>query len=110
MLITALDDEDAQNVQLAARYLGSMRVRGAVQALAAVTMGEGRGNREPAVRIEAIEALGRIGSDEARPVLERLAGQRSVLRRGRSNEIRAAAQAALHALTSTIGQEVSERG
>ena len=75
MLIAALNDEDTQNVQLAARYLGQSGVRSAVPALEAVARGEGRGNRDTGPRVEAIEALGRLGATEALPTLEVARGQ-----------------------------------
>ncbi|MGB4592596.1 MAG: HEAT repeat domain-containing protein [Coriobacteriia bacterium] len=96
MLVAALADEDAQNVQLAARYLGTLGARGAVAALSMVAKGDGRGNRDVGSRVEAIEALGHIGSPDAIPVLAQLAEQRTILRAGRSREIKAAAEAALN--------------
>lgn len=111
MLVAALTDEDEQNVRLAARYLGSAGVRGAVRALADVARGEGRGNRELGPRVEAIEALGRIGDPAARPILQDLARQRAIVRAGRSREVRTAAESALATLegrtTGALGGEVS---
>lgn len=95
MLVAALEDDDASNVQLAARYLGISGVRGAVRPLEAVAKGEGRGNRETGPRVEAIEALGRLGAKESLPVLESLAGRRSIIGGARARELRAAAEAAL---------------
>lgn len=94
MLIAALSDADAQNVQLAARYLGTGQAKGAVPALQRVANGEGAGNRETPSRVEAIEALGRIGSPDAVPTLERLAEKRGI-RRARTREISSAAESAL---------------
>lgn len=98
MLAAALTDEDAQNVGLAARYLGNLGSRSAVSALAAVARGDGRGNREPASRIEAIEALGRLATPEAEAAIVDVAHSRSILRSGRVREIQAAAEAALAAI------------
>lgn len=95
VMITMLGDEDAQNVQLAARHLGAARVQGAVPALMAVTRGEGRGNRDIACRIEAIEALGRIGSPDALSVLKSVAARRSLVEASRNREVRTAARAAV---------------
>jgi HEAT repeat protein len=102
LLTAALTDDDAGNVQLAARYLGSMRLRSAVTALQEVARGDGRGNRDVETRIDAIEALGRIGAAEAVPVLETIARQRS-LRASRSRELRAAAESALAAIKAGGG-------
>jgi len=102
MIAAALTDEDAANVQLAARYLGMLGVSGAVPGLEQVARGEGRGNRENAPRIEAIEALGRIGAQSSERVLEDIARQRGLLA-GRTREIRAAAGAALAALRAKRG-------
>jgi hypothetical protein len=102
MLMAALGDEDGANVQLAARYLGLLGVTGAVPALEQVARAEGRGNRENAPRIEAIEALGRIGAPQSARVLEEIARQRGLLA-GRTREIRAAASAALVALRAKAG-------
>ncbi|MBN2405520.1 MAG: HEAT repeat domain-containing protein [Coriobacteriia bacterium] len=100
MLVSALSDQDEQNVRLAARYLGTMSARGAVRALSIVAKGEGRGNRDIGPRVEAIEALGKIGDLSAKPVLESLAKQRGLMRSGRSREVRTAAEFALVTLTS----------
>lgn len=103
LLAAALSDEDEQNVQLAARYLGALKCRDAVPALIDVARGVGRGNRENAPRIEAIESLGRIGSPEALPVLTEFAKQRILLRGGRTRELRAAAESALRELKARGG-------
>lgn len=95
MLIAALTDDDANNVQLAARYLGATGVRGAVRALEQVAKGEGRGNRETGPRVEAIEALGRLGATEAMSTLDSLAGKRAIINAARAREIRAAAESAI---------------
>lgn len=104
MLVAALSDEDAQNVRLSARYLGTIDARGATTALIGVARGEGRGNREVGPRVEAIEALGRIGAPEAEAALAALAGRRAIIRSGRAREIRAAAESALAALESAGGR------
>lgn len=103
MLIAALDDSDAQNVQLAARYIGASQELSAVGALASVAHGEGRGNRETGPRVEAIEALGRLGSKEALPVLEEIVGKRALMRAARVRELRTAAEHAIAAITSAQG-------
>jgi HEAT repeat protein len=103
MLIAALSDSDSQNVQLAARYLGTTRAKGAVPALREVAKGNGSGNRETAARVEAVEALGRIGSPEALPVLEQLAERRGGIRRARTREISAAADSAIAAIRNPGG-------
>lgn len=103
MLVAALSDEDAQNVRLSARYLGTIGARGAIKALIAVARGDGRGNREVGPRVEAIEALGRIGGPEARTALNDLAGRRAIIRSGRVREIRAAAETALAVLEAADG-------
>lgn len=94
MLVAGLDDDDPQNVSLAARYLGVLRLRSAVPALISTALGEGRGSREPGPRVEAIEALGRIGDPSALPALDSIVRQRAMRGRGRARELRAAAQAA----------------
>ena len=53
MLVAALADDDAANVQLAARYLGMLRIAKAVPVLEQVARAEGRGNRENGPRIAA---------------------------------------------------------
>lgn len=93
-LISALADEDAQNVRLAARYLGAGRVSAAVPALEQVARGEGQGNRELGPRVEAIDALAKMGAVSALPTLESLAGRR-LLQGGRHKELRMAAAAAV---------------
>jgi HEAT repeat protein len=95
LLIVALDDEDAQNVQLAARYLAARNARQAIPALELVARGEGRGNRDVGPRVEAIEALGALGAVAAVPTLEALAGKRAIITGSRTRELRAAAESAL---------------
>lgn len=102
MLIAALADDDAQNVSIASRYLGLGGVRGAVGALVEVARGEGPGNRDVGARVEAIEALGRIGDTAALGPLEALASRRAVLR-GRGREVRTAAMAAVAAIRGSTG-------
>ena len=98
LVTVALADEDAQNVQLAARYLGLRADRAARPALEAVARGESRGNRDTGPRVEAIEALGRIGDPDALPALRTLANKRSLLGSARYREIRAAATSAIGAI------------
>jgi HEAT repeat protein len=95
MLIAALSDDDEQSVQLAARYLGLSGVAGAVSRLEQVAKGQGHGNRDLGPRVEAIEALGRIGAVESMPALKALASRRGLIRGTRGREVRAAAAAAL---------------
>lgn len=108
MLVAALADDDAQNVQLAARYLGSIRCRAAALALEEVARGTGRGNRETGPRVEAIEALGRIGASASVPVLQDLTRRRGFLG-GKDRQVRAAAEAALSAMASGNAGEVIPR-
>jgi HEAT repeat protein len=98
MLVASLSDADMQNVQLAARYLGEFGDLGAVSALETVVRGEGQGNRETAPRVEAVEALGRLGATHALPLLESLAGRRTLMGGGRGKELRVAANAAVEAI------------
>jgi len=103
MLIAALQDEDAQNVQLAARYLGASGARAAITPLEQVARGEGRGNRENGPRVEAIESLGKLGAVESLPILEALAGRRKIINPGKARELRAAAEAAINRIRTTGG-------
>lgn len=98
MLVAALADDDPQNVGLAARYLGTLGSEGAASHLAAVARGEGRGNRDTAARVEAVEALGRLGTSEAESALRDVLRQRAFLAGGRMREVRTAAEAALAGL------------
>jgi HEAT repeat protein len=101
LLVAVLHDEDAQNVGLAARYLGTLRVTAALPALAAVATGEGAGSRETSARLEAIEALGRLGVPEAGKVLKGIAHRKSLLRQSQAGALRLAAAAALAELDRT---------
>jgi HEAT repeat protein len=103
MLVVALSDDDAHNVQLAARYLGARGVRSAVPALESVARGEGRGNRENGPRVEAIEALGRMGATEALPTLQSLARKRSIIGARSAKELRTAAESAIAAIRTGEG-------
>jgi hypothetical protein len=103
MLMAALQDDDPQNVQLSARYLGATGERRAVAALELVARGEGRGNRDTGPRVEAIEALGRLGAREAMPTLEALSGKRAVFRQAQARELRAAADSAIARIAAGKG-------
>ncbi|MDP2234519.1 MAG: HEAT repeat domain-containing protein, partial [Actinomycetota bacterium] len=105
MLISALDDADGQNVQLAARYLGRLRAPGAISALERVALGEGKGNRDQGPRIEAIEALGSIGSAEAIPTLTSLTARKRRLGSGRNRGLAPAAESALAAIAASSTEE-----
>lgn len=94
-LVRALEDSDAGNVQLAARYLGAARLTEAVPALILVAVGEGEGNRSPGPRNEAIEALGLIGAQEAVPALMSLATPRRLPRGPKARGLKLAAEAAI---------------
>ncbi len=102
LLVAALSDEDPQNVQLAARYLGNLRVAGATRVLVQVARGEGRGSRDIGPRVEAIEALSRIGSQEVLSALGELAGKRGMVMSKSAREVQVAAQAALAGMMARV--------
>jgi HEAT repeat protein len=99
MLVAALSDEDSQNVGLAARYLGIAQSLRAVPRLEEVARGIGRSGRDNGPRVEAIEALGRIGAPSSEEVLRAISRQRRLLGGARTRELRTAADSALRALT-----------
>ncbi|HSK46479.1 MAG TPA: HEAT repeat domain-containing protein, partial [Coriobacteriia bacterium] len=99
VLARALQDEDAQTVQLAARSLGETGAVEAVDALAQVAQGDGEGNRDTGPRVEAIEALGRIGSPKALPALKSVASRRSLWGGARTRGLRTAAESAIVQIT-----------
>ncbi len=101
MLVAALADDDPQNVGLAARYLSTLGIPEAVPNLAAVARGDGKGNRDTGARVEAIEALGRLGTPEAAEALREVLRQRTFLAGGRAREVRTAAEAALAGIDRT---------
>lgn len=103
LLVAALSDDNAQNVQLAARYLGIAGIEAAIPSLEAVARGEGRGNRDSGPRVEAIEALGRMGARSSLPSLEAIAGRRSLVSGARAKELRAAAHAAIDRIREGAG-------
>ena len=105
MLIAGLADDEAQNVQLAARYLGARHDLAAASALETVAKGEGRGNRENGPRVEAIEALGRLGATQSMRTLESLAGNRAFLGAARARELRTAAESAIAAIRAKGGAQ-----
>ena len=94
MLIAALTDEDGGNVQAAAHALSSIDCRGAIPALEEVARGIGRGARDTATRVEAVNAIGRMTDPRAASALADLA-KRRLFRRRVSREVRAAAALAL---------------
>lgn len=110
ILIAALDDDDAQNVGVAARYLGTMGAMAAVPGLERVARGEARGSHDTGARVEAIEALGRLGASQALPTLKSLATRRGgLLRANRGQEVRAAATAAIAAINASAVARGADR-
>ena len=85
LLVSALDDGDSANVQLAIRSLSSKGYLPALPALHAIALGERAGNRDVGPRADAIEALGRLGSPKSLAALESLRRFRGLraLRRNR---------------------------
>jgi hypothetical protein len=104
LIVSALTDEDAQNVRLAARQLGMVGAREAVADLEEVARGDGRGNRDMGPRVEAIEALGRIGDPAALPTLDSLASKRGLLRAAKTGDVRSAAAAAAEQIRRAGGE------
>jgi HEAT repeat protein len=102
MLMTGLDDADAQNVQVAANYLGSLKCVSAVAALELVARGQNRGSHDQVARVAAIEALSRIGEPSSVAVFRECSQKRGFLwfGAGQDKELRAAALAALGAAQS----------
>lgn len=105
MLIAALGDDEASNVQLAARYLGLLNMRGGVPNLEQLARGEGHGSRENGPRIEAIGALGRIGSPSSIRTLEGLSRQRGLVAGRTTRDLRTAAAAALQAVRAKVAEK-----
>jgi len=103
MLIAALSDDDPQNIALAVRYLGTSGLDSAVPHLASLALGDARGGADLALRIEAVEALGRLGTPAAAEALRRVLKQRSFLGAGHTREIRTAAEAALAGIERSSG-------
>ena len=104
LLLGALADPDAGNVQLALRSLGRIGSGESVARLAEIARGEGEGevSRLTAVREDAVGALEAIGSPGALEALEALARSR----RGRAGaEIAGRAAAALDRLASGTTEE-----
>jgi len=101
ILAAALNDADAQNVQMAARYLGLVGARSAVPALEQVALGESLGNHDVPVRVEAISALAKLASPTSIAVMTELGRKPGMFGGGPPKEIREAALAALAALSTT---------
>ena len=98
-LIQRLYDPDHGIKVAAARWLGRMRATEAVSALCQLADNRVRGDIE--VVKAAIQALGQIGDESARPALERVASRRAILRRSRVRELRALAVDALKTLSES---------
>jgi len=103
LLPLALNDQDAQVVQLAAKFLGAAHHASAIAPLGEVARGQGAGNRELGPRIEAIDALARIGGAEAASILQPLAKKRAFGGGGVHKDVRAAAETALGRIDATGG-------
>jgi HEAT repeat protein len=105
LLIASLDDDDAQNVEIAAKYLGSLGCAAAVEPLELIARGQWRGNHDEPVRVAAVGSLSRIGAVSSVPVFEELARKRGFLFFGRNRDklLRAAAIEALKVVQSSAG-------
>ena len=101
LLVHALDDSDAANVQIAARSLGSKRYLPALPALHAVALGEGDGDRGVGPRADAVEALGSLDSPESLPVLESLRRFRGLRGLRRSRELAPVVDRAIAAIKAS---------
>ena len=106
MLVAALSDDDAQNVGLAARYLGIAGSLRAVARLEEIARGIGRWGRVNGPRVEAIEALGRIGAPSSEEVLRTISRQRRLIGGAKTRQLRAAAESALYQLRLGKREEV----
>jgi hypothetical protein len=97
MLVAALSDESTQNVESAANYLGSLGCVPAVPALESVARAQGSGSHEPSARVEAIQALARIGDPSSEQVFRDLSRRRwfHLFGGGREKPVRDAAAEAL---------------
>jgi hypothetical protein len=100
LLVAALSDTEAQNVQVTARYLGLVGAVSAVPALEQVALGTGPGNHDSVVRVEAIHALANLGSPSSISVLRALTRRRGLFGGGTSREVREAALGALQVLSA----------
>ncbi len=103
LLVLALNDSDAQVVQLACRFLGAARFEPARAAIANVARGQSSGNHETTARCEAIDALVRIGGPDTVGVLQSLTRRRAFGGAGGNREVRSAAEAALSRLNAGGG-------
>jgi HEAT repeat protein len=106
MLVAALSDDDAQNVGLAARYLGIAGSLRGVARLEEIARGIGRWGRVNGPRVEAIEALGRIGAPSSEEVLRAISRQRRLIGGAKTRQLRAAAESALYQLRLGKREEV----
>jgi hypothetical protein len=107
LLVAALDDDDAQNVEIAARYLGSLGCVSAVDGLELLARGQNRGNHDQPVRVAAVEALSRIGAPTSVPVLQELTRKHGFFGfgSGREKDVRAAATEALRVMQVADAQK-----
>jgi HEAT repeat protein len=107
-IAAGLEDDDVQNVQLAARYLGSFKSKDAAPRLEQVAQGYGHGSREIPARVEAISALAKIGAPSSGAVLRELAQKRGLFGGCKDREVREAAVEALQVYEATVsGQGVA---
>jgi len=104
MLTAALDDADSRNVQAAVRCLGLVGAVSSVPALEQVALGTGAGDRTGAVRVEAIRALARLGSQTSVVLMRGLARKRRLFGSGPPREVREAALEALQALPEAVAE------
>lgn len=104
MLTAALDDADSRNVQAAVRCLGLAGAVSSVPALEQVALGTGAGDRTGAVRVEAIRALARLGSQTSVVLMRGLARKRRLFGSGPPREVREAALEALQALPEAVAE------
>jgi HEAT repeat protein len=105
MLTAALEDEDAQNVEMAASNLGTLKCVAAVDALELVARGTGHGNHETPARVAAVQALARISAPGSVDVLQELSRKPAffgLFGGNRDKDLRVASAAALRTIQATI--------
>ena len=109
-LVKALSDEDVRIRSMAAINLGKVGKTAGLIPLLEVVQSKEFHRREPPEIKAFFDAIGMVGSNEAIPVLQQLLERKSLFGRGKTDEMRIGAAAALAMIGTPEAKAILEAG
>ena len=110
LLVKALSDEDVRIRSMAAINLGKAGKAAGLVPLLEVVQSKEFHRREPPEVKAFFNAIGMVGSNEATPVLQQLLERKSLFGRGKADEMRIGAAAALAMIGTSEAKAILEAG